>query len=41
MAFLTFGLGARHPVTVDDTSMIKTSFPDFAALMSKLGAKLA
>jgi len=38
MAFLTLGLGARNPVTVDDTSMIKTSFPDFVPLMTKLGA---
>jgi 3-phosphoshikimate 1-carboxyvinyltransferase len=41
MAFLTLGLGARAPVTVDDVSMIKTSFPDFAALMTKLGADLS
>lgn len=38
MAFLTLGLGARSPVTVDDTAMIATSFPSFAALMSRLGA---
>ncbi len=38
MAFLTLGLGARSPVTVDDTSMIRTSFPDFVPLMTKLGA---
>ena len=38
MAFLTLGLGAREPVTVDDTAMIATSFPDFRALMTKLGA---
>jgi 3-phosphoshikimate 1-carboxyvinyltransferase len=41
MAFLTLGLGARRPVRVDDVSMIKTSFPDFAALMTGLGAKLS
>jgi 3-phosphoshikimate 1-carboxyvinyltransferase len=41
MAFLTLGLGARSPVKVDDISMIATSFPDFAKLMTKLGAKLA
>ncbi len=39
MAFLTLGLGARAPVTVDDTTMIATSFPSFAALMSALGAR--
>jgi 3-phosphoshikimate 1-carboxyvinyltransferase len=38
MAFLTLGLGASSPVTVDDTTMIATSFPDFLALMTKLGA---
>jgi 3-phosphoshikimate 1-carboxyvinyltransferase len=41
MAFLTLGLGARRPVRVDDVSMIKTSFPGFAALMTRLGAKLS
>jgi 3-phosphoshikimate 1-carboxyvinyltransferase len=41
MAFLTLGLGAREPVTVDDVSMIATSFPGFRALMTKLGAELA
>jgi len=41
MAFLTLGLGARAPVTVDDTSMIATSFPDFTKLMTELGAQLA
>lgn len=39
MAFLTLGLGARKPVTVDDTRMIATSFPDFMTLMTKLGAE--
>jgi 3-phosphoshikimate 1-carboxyvinyltransferase len=39
MAFLTLGLGAREPVTVDDVSMIATSFPDFVKLMTKLGAE--
>jgi 3-phosphoshikimate 1-carboxyvinyltransferase len=38
MAFLTLGLGAREPVTIDDTTMIATSFPGFRALMTKLGA---
>ena len=41
MAFLTLGLGARKRVTVDDTSMIATSFPDFMTLMTKLGAKFS
>jgi 3-phosphoshikimate 1-carboxyvinyltransferase len=38
MAFLILGLGARAPVTVDDTRMIGTSFPGFAELMTRLGA---
>ncbi len=38
MAFLTLGLGARAPVTVDDVSMIGTSFPGFLPLMTRLGA---
>ena len=38
MAFLTLGLGAAKPVTIDDTSMIATSFPSFVPLMIKLGA---
>ena len=41
MAFLTLGLAARKPVTVDDTSMIATSFPGFMTLMTKLGAKFS
>ncbi len=38
MAFLTLGLGADRPVTVDDAGMIATSFPDFRPLMEGLGA---
>jgi 3-phosphoshikimate 1-carboxyvinyltransferase len=39
MAFLTLGLGAEQPVTVDDTAMVATSFPAFVPLMAKLGAQ--
>ena len=39
MAFLTLGLGAEKPVTVDDVAMIDTSFPNFVALMTGLGAR--
>ena len=39
MAFLTLGLGAEQPVTVDDVGMIATSFPAFVSLMTKLGAQ--
>lgn len=38
MSFLVMGLAAEKPVTVDDTAMIATSFPDFAGLMTRLGA---
>ncbi len=38
MAFLIAGLAAKAPVTVDDTSFVATSFPDFIPLMQKLGA---
>jgi len=41
MAFLTLGLGAQQPVTVDDTTMIATSFPNFVELMTKLGANFS
>ena len=37
MAFLMLGLGAAQPVTVDDTTMIATSFPT-SWLMTGLGA---
>ena len=39
MAFLTLGLGAEQPVTVDDIAMIATSFPAFVPLMTKLGGQ--
>lgn len=38
MAFLTLGLGADRPVSVDDAGMIATSFPEFRSLMEGLGA---
>ena len=41
MAFLTLGLAADRPVTVDDASVIATSFPPFRGLMQGLGARLA
>jgi 3-phosphoshikimate 1-carboxyvinyltransferase len=39
MAFLVAGLAARQAVTVDDTRMIATSFPEFETLMASLGAQ--
>ena len=41
MAFLTLGLGAERPVTVDDADIIATSFPEFRPLMERLGATFA
>ncbi|MEQ1577828.1 MAG: 3-phosphoshikimate 1-carboxyvinyltransferase [Hyphomicrobium sp.] len=38
MAFLTMGLASEEPVSVDDTAMIATSFPEFRGLMERLGA---
>ena len=41
MSFLIAGLASRAPVTVDDTSMISTSFPEFEKLVHNLGAELS
>jgi len=41
MSFLTLGLASRDPVSIDDTSMIGTSFPSFESLMRDLGADLS
>ncbi len=38
MSFLVMGLASQKPVTVDDETMIATSFPTFRALMGRLGA---
>ncbi len=40
MSFLVMGLAAEKPVTVDDQSMIATSFPEFMGLMRNLGAEI-
>jgi 3-phosphoshikimate 1-carboxyvinyltransferase len=40
MAFLTMGMASEQPVTVDDVSMIATSFPEYQDLMRGLGAIL-
>ena len=39
MAFLVMGFASEKPVTVDDTAMIATSFPEFIGLLEKLGAR--
>ena len=41
MSFLVAGLGARQPVVIDDSTMIRTSFPGFRSLMRGLGANFA
>jgi 3-phosphoshikimate 1-carboxyvinyltransferase len=41
MSFLVMGLASEREVTVDDESMIATSFPDFRALMERLGARFS
>ena len=41
MAFLTMSLASDKPITVDDTTMIATSFPEFRGLMESLGAVYA
>lgn len=38
MSFLIMGCVADHPVTVDDTGFIATSFPSFIPMMTGLGA---
>ncbi|WP_333682623.1 3-phosphoshikimate 1-carboxyvinyltransferase [Pontibaca methylaminivorans] len=40
MSFLVLGLAAQEPVRVDDASPIATSFPQFEALMTGLGASM-
>jgi len=39
MSFLVMGMASRNGMSVDDGSMIATSFPNFRALMEGLGAK--
>jgi 3-phosphoshikimate 1-carboxyvinyltransferase len=38
MSFLIAGLAAKAPITVDDTSFVATSFPNFVPTMQGLGA---
>jgi len=40
MSFLTMGMASQNPVTVDDVTMIATSFPEYEGLMRDLGAVL-
>lgn len=39
MSLAILGLHARAPVTIDDARPIATSFPDFVAMMGRLGAE--
>ena len=39
MAFLVMGLATQKPVSVDDTAMIATSFPNFFEAMADIGAR--
>ncbi len=40
MSMLTFGLAAEKSITIDDSSMIKTSFPKFKETMNSLNASI-
>ncbi|VAV93451.1 3-phosphoshikimate 1-carboxyvinyltransferase [hydrothermal vent metagenome] len=40
MSFLTLGMRTDKPVSVDDGTVIETSFPGFSALMNGLGAQI-
>jgi 3-phosphoshikimate 1-carboxyvinyltransferase len=40
MSFLVLGLGAEAAVSVDDAAMIATSYPQFTADMTSLGAQI-
>jgi 3-phosphoshikimate 1-carboxyvinyltransferase len=41
MSFLVAGMAARQAVSVDDTGMIATSFPEFEQSMRNLGARFS
>ncbi|MBN42973.1 MAG: 3-phosphoshikimate 1-carboxyvinyltransferase [Alphaproteobacteria bacterium] len=40
MSFLVLGLATTEPVTVDDVRTVDTSFPNFIAAMTRLGANI-
>ncbi len=40
MSFLVLGLASEEPVTIDDAAPIATSFPEFRAMMTGLGATI-
>lgn len=41
MSALVMGTASEQPVTIDDTTFIATSFPDFIPMMQRLGAEFA
>jgi 3-phosphoshikimate 1-carboxyvinyltransferase len=41
MSFLVLGLAAEKPVTIDDSTMIVTSFPEFMDMMKGMGAEIS
>jgi len=41
MSFLVAGQATVHPVSIDDSTMVRTSFPGFRGLMRGLGADIA
>ena len=41
MSFLVMGLASQQPMSIDDASMIVTSFPTFRPEMERLGARFA
>jgi 3-phosphoshikimate 1-carboxyvinyltransferase len=41
MSALIMGTAAQNPVTIDDASMIATSYPNFFQDMQALGANLS
>ena len=41
MAFLIMGLASRIYTSIDDSRFIATSFPDFTAMMNRMGARMA
>jgi 3-phosphoshikimate 1-carboxyvinyltransferase len=40
MAFLVLGCASGKPIAIDDATAIATSFPQFVALMTRLGADI-
>ena len=40
MSFLVLGMASERPVSIDDARMIATSFPEFEAMMTGLGAAM-